>query len=149
MPNNHQRKNVISNSHAGREFEAAARVYLHETGIVLEPNFSVPIGYAEKKQHRFDLGSSNPPILVECKSYTWTETGGSPSAKIRGMNEAMLLFSLAPPGFRKLLFLLKHVHEQRGISLAAHYIQTQRHLIAPDIEIWEFDLPAKTAEKLR
>jgi len=148
MENKHQRKGVPNNAYAGREFEAAALLFWESEGIVLKPNFSIPIGYSEKKQHRFDLGSADPPILVECKSYTWTETGGSPSAKIRGINEAMLLFSLVPD-YRKILFLLKHMHTHRKISLAAHYIHTQGHLIASRVEIWEFDLPAKTGERLR
>jgi hypothetical protein len=149
MENNFQRRGVISNTHAGREFEEAAHLFFRETGILLERNFGIPIGYAEKKQHKFDLGSASPPVLVECKSFTWTETGNSPSAKIRGMNEVMLLFSVAPAEYRKILFVLKHVHLRRGISLATHYIQTQGHLIAAGIEIWEFDLQTKGGEQLR
>jgi hypothetical protein len=148
MSNNFQRKGAISNSHAGREFEVAAGLFFRETGIALDSNFSVEVGYAKKRHHKFDLGSEEPPILVECKSYTWTETGRSPSAKIRGMNEVMLHFSVAPAKYRKILFVLKDVHTRRKLSLATHYIQTQGHLIGPNIEVWEFDLPAKTAERL-
>lgn len=148
MNANHQRKNAISNSHAGREFEAAAALFLKKTGILLEQNFAVAVGHSKKKLHRFDLGSADPAILVECKSYTWTESGASPSAKIRGLNEAMLFFSLAPEGYRKILFLLKHVHPQRNISLASHYISTQGHLIGPDVEVWEFDLQCDKGERL-
>ena len=148
MSSNHQRKNARSNSHVGREFEAAARLFFQKTGLALEPDFTVPVGYSQKKLHRFDLGSAEPPILVECKSYTWTETGKSPSAKIRGMNEAMLLFSLAPASHRKILFVLKDVHPRRNISLARHYIGTQGHLIAPAVEVWEFDLSVGTADRL-
>ena len=76
-----QRIGSISNAHAGQEFERAARSFLGALGVHLEPNYSVPIGHAHKKGHRFDLGSSVPAVLVECKSYSWTETGKSPSAK--------------------------------------------------------------------
>lgn len=148
MTNNFQRKGAISNSHAGREFESAAHLFFKETGIALEPNFSIEVGYAKQRHHKFDLGSEEPPILVECKSYTWTETGKSPSAKIRGMNEVMLHFSVAPEKYRKILFVLKDVHTRRGITLAKHYIQTQGHLVGPNIEIWEFDLSQRTAERL-
>lgn len=82
-----QRCGAISNTHAGREFEEAARLFFESTGIKLSSVFPVPVGSRVKKNHNFDLGSDNPAILVECKSYTWTETGNSPSAKIRGMNE--------------------------------------------------------------
>jgi len=50
----------------------------------------------------------------------------------------MLLFNVSPPGYRKILFMLKHL--RRTESLSSHYIKTQGHLIGPDVEIWEFDL---------
>jgi hypothetical protein len=143
---NFQRKGAISNAHAGREFEEAARLFFSETGIVLQPSFSVPVGGRVKKPHKFDLGSKQPPILVECKSYTWTETGKSPSAKIRGMNEVMLLFSVAPPQYRKILFILRHMRKET--SLGTHYIRTQGHLIGEGVEIWEFDLDSKHASRI-
>jgi hypothetical protein len=147
-PNNFQRRGAISNTHAGREFEEAARLFFENTGIRLNPVFPVPVGGRAKKRHNFDLGSENPPILVECKSYTWTETGKSPSAKIRGMNEVMLLFSVSPPHYRKILFVLKHLHQRTQQSLATHYIRTQGHLIPEDVEIWEFDLNTNTGARV-
>jgi hypothetical protein len=146
MENNFQRVGSISNAHVGREFEEAARLFFAETGIALQPGFSAPVGHKIKKSHKFDLGSEKPPILVECKSYTWTSGGNSPSAKIRALNEVMLLFSLAPRRYRKILFVLKHL--RKDVSLAAHYIKTQGHLIRPDIEIWEFDLDKKRGERV-
>jgi hypothetical protein len=143
--NNFQRRGAISNAHAGREFEEAARLFFGRTGIVLTRSFPVPIGIRIKKSHNFDLGSEHPPILVEFKSYTWTETGNSPSAKLKGLNEAMLLFSVAPSHYRKILFVLRHLHQRTQQSLATHYIRTQGHLIAEGVEIWEFDLDNKTA----
>ncbi len=142
--NNFQRRGAISNAHAGREFEEAARLFFENTGISLGTAFPVPVGGRIKKPHNFDLGSEKPPILVECKSYTWTETGKSPSAKIRGMNEVMLLFSVSPHHYRKILFVLKHLHQRTGQSLATHYIRTQGHLIPDGVEIWEFDMDRKT-----
>jgi hypothetical protein len=144
--NNFQRVGARSNTHAGREFEEAARLFWAETGVRLQPNFPVPVGHKVKKVHRFDLGSDDPPILVECKSYTWTSGGNSPSAKIRGMNEAMLHFSVSPEQYRKILFVLKHMKGK--FSLATHYLRTQGHLIGPGVEVWEFDLDNKQAARL-
>ncbi|HEY2707208.1 MAG TPA: hypothetical protein VGI95_04080 [Caulobacteraceae bacterium] len=144
--NNFQRVGAISNTHAGREFELAAQLYWAETGVRLERDFGVPVGFKVKKLHRFDLGSEDPPILVECKSYTWTSGGNSPSAKIRGMNEAMLHFSVAPARYRKILFVLKHMRGE--LSLATHYVRTQGHLIGPDVEVWEFGFAQRTAERV-
>lgn len=144
--NNFQRKGAISNTHAGREFEEAARLFFQQIGIELQPCFSVAIGGRVKKSHKFDLGSERPPILVECKSFTWTEGGNSPSAKIRGMNEVMLHFSAAPPEYRKILFILRHL--RRETSLGAHYIKTQGHLIGEGVEIWEFDFDSKQGSRI-
>jgi len=146
MENNFQRVGAISNTHAGREFEEAAQVFFAQTGIPLHLGFNAPVGHKIKKSHKFDLGSEEPPILVECKSYTWTSGGNSPSAKIRGLNEVMLLFSLAPRRYRKILFVLKHM--RKDVSLATHYIKTQGHLIVPNVEIWEFDLEKKHGERM-
>jgi hypothetical protein len=146
MKNNFQRIGSISNTHAGREFEEAAQLFFSETGIPLQLGFSALVGRKIKKLHKFDLGSEDPPILVECKSYTWTSGGNSPSAKIRGLNEVMLLFSLAPRRYRKILFVLRHL--RKHVSLASHYIKTQGHLIGSKIEIWEFDLDKKHGERV-
>jgi hypothetical protein len=93
LTNNFQRVGASSNTEAGREFEDAAHIFFDKAGIKLTRGFAAPVGFKVKKSKIFDLGSDKPPILVECKSYRWTEGGNSPSAKIRGMNEAMLLFS--------------------------------------------------------
>ena len=146
VKNNFQRVGALNNTQVGREFEEAAQLFFAKTKIPLELGFSEKVGYRIKKSHKFDLGSKKPPILVECKSYTWTSGGNSPSAKIRGLNEVMLLFSLAPKRYRKILFVLKHMRKE--VSLAAHYIKTQGHLIGPNIEIWEFDLEKKHGEQV-
>ena len=146
MKNNFQRIGAVSNTQVGRDFEKAALVFFGKTGILLEPDFRVDVGYNLKKCHKFDLGSKRPPILVECKSYTWTTGGNSPSTKIRGLNEVMLLFSVAPKRYRKILFVLKHL--RNDVSLAAHYIKAQGHLIGPNIEIWELDLATNYGEQV-
>ena len=146
MGNNFQRVGAVSNTQVGREFEEAANLFFADTGISLHRGFSVPVGFKIKKPHKFDLGTEDPPTLVECKSYTWTSGGNSPSAKIRGMNEVMLLFSVAPSRYRKILFVLKHL--RGNVSLARHYVKTQGHLIGPDVEIWEFDLDHKRGERV-
>jgi hypothetical protein len=102
----HQRIGAISNAHVGAAFEKVALEYFRKTGIALTPNFPLGIGLKEKKQHCFDLGASDPQILVECKSHRWTEGAKVPSAKLSVWNEAMFYFQLAPRGFRKVLFVI-------------------------------------------
>src|SRR5437879_4815340 len=78
-----------------------SRLFFARTGVSLQHEFRAPVGFRVKRLHKFDLESEDPPILVECKSYTWTSGGNSPSAKIRGLNEVMLLFSVAPERYKK------------------------------------------------
>ncbi len=147
--NNFQRVGSISNTHAGNDFETLARNFFaqHE-GIELTRNFAAPVGVGEqKKLHRFDLGSAKPPVLVECKSHTWTQGGNMPSAKMTVWNEAMYYFHIAPADYRKVLFVLKH--SRRDVTLASYYLRTHGHMVPDRVEIWEYDLDSNTAERLR
>ena len=138
---NHQRIGAISNAHAGREFEALARVYFHEQeGLRLQQNFPVPIGHAgHTKIHRFDLGSEDPAVLVECKSHNWTVTGNMPSAKVTVWNEAMYYFLTAPSEYKKVMFVLHDLNIVRSERLLAYYLKTYAHLIPAGIEFWEYN----------
>ena len=107
----------------------------------------MPVGVSgKKKPHEFDLGSGNPPIIVECKSHTWTAGGNTPSAKMTVWNEAMYYFNIAPADYRKVLFVLKH--EQNGQSLAAYYVHTYEHMVPDGVEISEID-PAGAETRIR
>jgi hypothetical protein len=146
--NNFQRVGSVSNTQAGNDFETAARAFFAQQGISLVKNFSVPVGVGEaKKLHRFDLGSENPPVLVECKSHTWTQGGNMPSAKMTVWNEAMYYFHVAPAFYRKIFFVLKH--SRRDQSLASYYLKTHGHLIPVGVELWEFDLESGSGQQLR
>lgn len=138
MVNNFQRVGEKSNAHVGRNFEDTARRYFLQKGIILQRGYSVPIGISAKKQRKFDLGSENPPLLVECKSHTWTSSGNVPSAKITVWNEAMYYFSLAPTKFRKILFVLRDFDDKRRETLAEYYVRNYGHLIPNDVEILEY-----------
>ena len=146
--NNFQRIGSISNAHAGSDFEEIAQKYFLAQGISLMRNFAVDVGVDDtKKRHNFDLGSGDPPILVECKSHTWTHSGNVPSAKITVWNEATYYFHVAPRQFRKVLFVLKH--SRRNMSLAAYYLASYGHLVPKNVEIWEYDDAIGNAQRLR
>mgnify|MGYP001610768486 CR=1 FL=1 len=101
----HQRVGAISNAHAGAEFEEIAFSFFQKQGISLIRNFSVELGFSmKKKKHRFDFGTSDPKLIIECKSHRWTVGGKVPSAKMTVWNEAMLYFYLAPKDFKKIFF---------------------------------------------
>lgn len=135
-----QRAGSDSNARVGAAFEDVALAYFASEGLSLRKGFSLPIGLSEiKKSHRFDLGSDDPAILVECKSHRWTGGTNVPSAKLTVWNEAMLYFHLAPKRFRKIFLVLKDRCDRRQISLAEYYVATHGHMIPSDVEIWEFD----------
>jgi hypothetical protein len=143
---NFQRVGSVSNAHVGREFERYAVEALASHGIHVVENYSVDVGVENTtKPHAFDLGSKEPPVLVECKSHRWTSGGNVPSAKLTVWNEAMYYFACSPSEYRKILFVLRDERKRTGETLAEYYARTYRHLIPPDVEIWEYDESRKVA----
>ena len=145
MVNNFQRPGAISNAGVGTDFEMVVQEWFSNQDVRLQRNYGVEVGVSTKKERKFDLGSSEPPILVECKSHKWTSGDNVPSAKITVWNEAMYYFLLAPAGFRKVLFVLRDFSEKRGESLAEYYVRNHSHLIPDDVEILEYDASNMTA----
>lgn len=140
MTNNFQRLGSESNAHVGSKFETTAQDYFRlQMGISLQRDHSVQIGVSSKKGRKFDLGSDEPPVLVECKSHTWTAGGNVPSAKVTVWNEAMYYFHLAPNRYQKILFVLRDFSARRSESLAEYYVRNHGHLIPNDVKILEYD----------
>ena len=139
MTNAHQRVGSISNAHVGNDFERIALEYFARQGLQLIRCFPIELGLTKKKIHRFDLGAKEAKLLVECKSHRWTAGGSVPSAKMTVWNEAMYYFHLAPPEYRKVLFVLHDKRESKGESLLAYYKLTYPHLIPDGVEFLEWD----------
>ena len=147
--NNFQRKGAPSNTQVGRAFEELARKVLEKNiEILLNHDYAIEIGVKKKKLHKFDLGSSKPAIIVECKSHTWTESARMPSAKMKNWSEAMFYFLVAPKNYRKIFFIQKDVNKRTGETLGKYYLRTHYHLIPDDVEFWECDVKKKQANKL-
>lgn len=125
--NNFQRVGSISNSHAGRDFELIAQSFFARQGLSLFLDFPVPVGFLTKKNRKFDLGSSDPAVIVECKSHNWTQGGNIPSAKMTVWNESMYYFHIAPERFRKIFIVLRSVRGKQ--TLAELYVRNYGHLI--------------------
>jgi hypothetical protein len=89
------------NPKTGADFEKSVQAFFAKQGVVLTPNFSIPVGASDsKKLRKFDLGSEDPAVLVECKCHSWTVGGNSPSAKLAVWNEALLYFSVVSSRYR-------------------------------------------------
>ncbi len=151
MVDNFRRVGSVSNAHVGRDFESEAQRYFRNKGIALYRNHRVNVGVPgkHKKAKQFDLGSDNPPILVECKSHKWTAGGNVPSAKLTVWNEAMYYFALAPKHYRKILFVLSDFNERRQETLAGYYRRIYGHLIPDGVKIMEFSPTADRAPRRR
>lgn len=90
------------------------------------------------KEHKFDIVDEANTIAIECKRYTWTETGNVPSAKMGFTNEAAFYLSFLPDSYEKYIVMLYSYHEKRHETLAEYYYRTNRHLLGK-IMVAEFN----------
>lgn len=136
----YQRIGSISNAHVGADFEKVALLYFETQGIRLIRDFPLELGvHRNKKRHNFDLGSTDPKIIIECKSHRWTAGSKVPSAKMTTWNEVMLYFHIAPKDFKKVFFALHDKRQTTRETLVSYYKRTYYHLIPKDVEFLEFD----------
>ena len=127
------------NTRRGAEFvELVKRVLEREFQIALEKEFRIqPV--LSKDEHRFDLGSANPRILIECKNHTWTRGGKTPHAKLKDWIVAMQHLHLAPTD-RKILAVARDRHPSNGETLRNYFLRTALgRMKPPDVAVWEFD----------
>lgn len=145
----HQRSGSQSNAEAGRALEQVAKSFFASQGIDLQIGHTLLLGHgARKKGRAFDLGCDRQKVLVECKSLKWRHGGNVPSAKISVLNEAMFYFHLAPEEYRKILFMLHHKCDRRGVTLAEYYLATYGHLIPSNVEFFEYDEEKRAVKAL-
>ena len=132
------KKSNKDNPKIGRDFEFSVRLALEKLYKIIFFEKSINIGNPPKL-HKFDAVSEDGSIVAECKSYTWTESGNIPSAKMAILNEAVLYLSNIPKGVKKIIVLKKDYCSKRKISLAKYYFKTHNHLLQ-NISILELDL---------
>ena len=117
------------NPKKGAEFQKQVRNWFQEhygTGFELETKITIG---NPAKDHKFDIVNPEKHIVIECKRYTWTETGNVPSAKMGFTNEAAFYLSFLPDTYEKYIVMLCSHHQKRNESLAEYYYRTNRHLI--------------------
>ena len=123
------------NPRVGREFQEKVQLSLEDyfdTGFVQE--MVIPIG-KPPKDHKFDIASKDKSIVVECKNYTWTDSGNVPSAKLMGLDEAVFYFSFLK-NKTKILCMKKATHKSKEETLAEYYVRVHGHLLS-DVSIYE------------
>ena len=126
----------------GREFQLATERWFKENyNLPFELEKKIPIG-KPAKLHRFDIAAQNESVVIECKYYTWTETGNVPNAKIHTLNEAAFYLSFLPDTTEKIIVILHAEHPKRNESLTEYYFRINRHLLGK-IKIYEYDMQTK------
>ena len=129
------------NPYRGKKFQEAVCEWFAskpEYKGSFEMEVGLPIG-SPKKNHFFDIVNKESKIVIECKRYTWTETGNVPSAKIRTLNEAVFFMSLLKGSYTKYIVMFKANHPKKKESLAEYYFKTYHHLLG-DIILAEYDV---------
>ena len=101
------------------------------------PEKKIPIGNPAKDD-KFDIVDTKGTIAIECKRYTWTETGNVPSAKMGFTNETAFYLSFLPETYEKYIVMLKSHHPKRNESLDEYYYRTNRHLLGKT-KVAEYD----------
>lgn len=117
------------NPYNGAVFQEKAAEFLsrkYNKEFVLEKK--IAIGFPSK-EHKFDIVSADGSIAVECKRYTWTETGNVPSAKMGFCNEAAFYLSFLPDNVDKYIVMLESRHPKHDETLAEYYYRMNRHLL--------------------
>ena len=102
-----------------------------------ELEYKIPIG-EPAKDHKFDIVCKKHNIVIECKRYTWTESGNVPSAKMGFVNEAAFFLSFLPDSYKKFIVLIRSYNNIKQTFLADYYYKTYRHLLG-NIIIAEYD----------
>jgi hypothetical protein len=98
---------------------------LSETRLQLGPD----------QYHKFDLVSSDGKILIECKSFTWTDGGNFPQAKVSTANETILFLSRVEAD--KKMLVMQDDLSPDGRSLVKTYAKRYGGL-TDNIEVWQY-----------
>lgn len=117
------------NPKKGADFQEQVQKWFQEQyGLPFESEVKIPIGNPPK-DHKFDIVCRAKKIAIECKRYTWTESGNVPSAKMGFLNEAILYLSLLPEEYEKYIVMYSSRHEKKNESLAEYFYRMHYHLL--------------------
>ena len=135
------------NPKVGKAFQLAVKEWFEQARKVpYQMEKAIPIG-TPGKNHKFDLAEATGNVVVECKCYTWTETGNVPSAKIRPINETAFFLSFLPDTMEKIIVMAKATHPKHKETLAEYYHRSYGHLLGAT-RVMEYDVSTKTMRNI-
>lgn len=97
-----------------------------------------------EQYHKFDLVSEVGDVVIECKSYTWTDGENFPQAKVSTANEALFFLSRVKAE-RKILVMQDDLNSA-GRSLVDAYVERYDGLM-DDTEVWRY-IPQSDGEDI-
>jgi hypothetical protein len=126
------------NPKVGKKFQLTVKEWFEKSlNCEFDIERKIAIGNPAKL-HSFDIANKEGTVVVECKCYTWTETGNVPSAKMGFVNEAAFYLSFLDSSVDRSIVMAKSTHPKRTETLAEYYFRTNRHLLGK-IKILEYD----------
>lgn len=113
------------NPRRGKAFQEAVKEWFETSKQhQYELERPIPIGNPSKP-HKFDIVEANGKVVIECKCYTWTESGNVPSAKMGFTNEAAFYLSFLPDTIEKIIVMSRSTHPRRNETLAEYYYRSK------------------------
>ena len=126
------------NPRKGADFQKLVRdwfVKSYNQDFALEKKIAIGV---PSKDHKFDIVCDSLKMAIECKRYTWTESGNVPSAKMGFTNEAAFYLSFLPVKYIKYIVMYYSYNAKRAETLAEYYYRTYKHLIG-NIHVLEYN----------
>lgn len=126
------------NPKVGKAFQDSVKQWFEvDRNAPLLLEHAIDIG-VPARPHKFDISDTYEKLVIECKCYTWTDSGNIPNAKLRGLNEAIFYFSFLPSKTEKILVMAYAVHPKKSETLAEYYYRTNSHLLG-NVKVMEFN----------
>jgi hypothetical protein len=123
-------KNAAPSSYeVGRGFQETAAVVLAKVlGEPLQMEAEMRIG-TPPRSHKFDLATRSRQFVVECKAYTWTQSGNIPSAKISNLREAVGYLSELPEATTRVLAVARADHPTKQETLGRYFVRLNAQIL--------------------
>lgn len=132
----HEMNSNSNNNYVGKVFQKSAFGFVTEQfGKTFVEEKAIDIGFPPRP-HKFDIVSEDGLTVIECKCYTWTESGNVPSAKMSTLDEAILYMNNIPYTANKIIIMKQSIHPERDITLAEYFVDKKGHLMR-DVSVWE------------
>jgi hypothetical protein len=118
---------MLSNTERGKAFQIACCEALRNQ-FGRDFDFEVSL-QCEGKAHSFNLATSEKDIVVECKAFSFTQSGNNPSAKITTLREAISFRGQSKGMSREFWFLSTPADPIRGETLGKYFVRLNSHLL--------------------